>query len=108
MGIPARSWISSTRRILGIGAVGCLLIAAVILFAALHARNDFLGPLLYLQDATKYTLAIGLTFFQSASQYDIQFNLLMAAALLVVAPVVVLFIIFQRAFIEGISFGGSK
>lgn len=36
MGIPARSWISSTRRILGIGAVGCLLIAAAILFAALR------------------------------------------------------------------------
>ena len=82
--------------------------AVVVLFAALHAWNDFLGPLLYLQDATMYTLAIGLTFFQSASQYDIQFNLLMAAALLVVAPVVALFIIFQRAFIEGISFGGSK
>jgi len=83
-------------------------LAVVALFAALHAWNDFLGPLLYLQDATMYTLAVGLTFFQSASQYDIQFNLLMAASLLVVAPVITLFLIFQRAFVEGISFGGSK
>ncbi|MDQ3695864.1 MAG: carbohydrate ABC transporter permease [Chloroflexota bacterium] len=83
-------------------------LAVVALFAALHAWNDFLGPLLYLQDASMYTLAVGLTFFQSASQYDIQFNLLMAASLLVVAPVITLFLIFQRAFIEGISFGGSK
>jgi multiple sugar transport system permease protein len=83
-------------------------VAVVVLLAALHAWNDFLGPLLYLQDATMYTLAVGLTFFQSASQYDIQFNLLMAASLLVVAPVIALFLVFQRAFIEGISFGGSK
>lgn len=82
--------------------------AVVLLLAALHAWNDFLGPLLYLQDATMYTLAVGLTFFQSASQYDIQFNLLMAASLLVVAPVITLFLIFQRAFVEGISFGGTK
>jgi multiple sugar transport system permease protein len=38
----------------------------------------------------------------------VQFNLLMAASLLVVAPVITLFLIFQRAFVEGISFGGSK
>lgn len=83
-------------------------LSVVALFAALHAWNDFLGPLLFLQDATMYTLAVGLTFFQSASQYDIQFNLLMAASLLVVAPVITLFLIFQRAFVEGISFGGTK
>jgi multiple sugar transport system permease protein len=83
-------------------------LAVVLLLAALHAWNDFLGPLLYLQDASMYTLAVGLTFFQSASQYSVQFNLLMAASLLVVAPVITLFLIFQRAFVEGISFGGSK
>ena len=47
------------------------------IFAALHAWNDFLGPLIYLQEEAKYTLAIGLNFFRSA--HDIQFNLLMAA-----------------------------
>jgi multiple sugar transport system permease protein len=62
--------------------------------------------LIYLQDETKYTLAIGLTFFRSS--HDVQFNLLMAASALVVLPVVVLFLIFQRAFVEGISMGGLK
>jgi hypothetical protein len=55
-----------------------------------------------------YTSAVGPTFFQSASQYDIQFNLLMAASpLVVMAPVITLFLIFQRAFVQGISFGVS-
>ncbi len=83
-------------------------VSVVCLFAALHAWNDFLGPYLYLQDADNYTLAIGLTFFRSASQYDVQFNLLMAASALVVAPVVILFLAFQRFFIEGVQIGSFK
>ncbi|CAA9556681.1 MAG: N-acetyl-D-glucosamine ABC transporter, permease protein 2 [uncultured Truepera sp.] len=76
------------------------------IFAALHAWNDFIGPLIYLQDESRYTLAIGLTFFRS--QYDVQFNLLMAASTLVVLPVVVIFLLFQRAFLEGITLGSIK
>ena len=76
------------------------------IFAALYAWNDFIGPLIYLQDESKYTLAIGLTFFRS--QYDVQFNLLMAASTLIVLPVVVIFLLFQRAFLEGITLGSVK
>lgn len=83
-------------------------LVAVSLFAALHAWNDFLGPLLYLQDAGKYTLSIGLTFFQSQSRYDVQVNLLMAASALVILPVVLIFLSFQRAFVEGVTVGGFK
>ncbi len=83
-------------------------ISVVCLFAALHAWNDFLGPYLYLQKEDSYTLAIGLTFFRSASQYDVQYNLLMAASALVVLPVVVLFLAFQRFFIEGVQVGSFK
>jgi multiple sugar transport system permease protein len=83
-------------------------LSAVSLFAALHAWNDFLGPLLYLQDPSKYTLSIGLTFFQSQSRYDIQFNLLMAASVLVILPVVLIFLSFQRAFVEGVTVGSFK
>jgi multiple sugar transport system permease protein len=81
-------------------------IGVISIFAGLHAWNDFLGPLIYLQDETKYTLSIGLTFFQS--QREIQFSLLMAAATLIVLPVVALFLFFQRAFVEGISLGSIK
>ena len=83
-------------------------VSVVCLFAALHAWNDFLGPYLYLQKESSYTLAIGLTFFRSASQYDVQYNLLMAASVLVVLPVVILFLAFQRFFIEGVQVGSFK
>jgi multiple sugar transport system permease protein len=83
-------------------------LSAVSLFAGLHAWNDFLGPLIFLQDETTYTLAIGLTFFESQSQYDIQLNLLMAASALVVLPVIVVFLMFQRVFVEGVTLGSMK
>ncbi len=83
-------------------------VSAVSLFAFIHAWNDFLGPLIYLQDETKYTLAVGLKFFQSQSSYDVQFNLLMAASALIVLPVVVAFLLFQRTFVEGVSMGSIK
>jgi len=83
-------------------------IGAIAIFAGVHAWNDFLGPLIYLQDASKYTLSIGLTFFQQQDAYDVKFNLLMAASALIVLPVIVMFLAFQRNFIEGISVGSLK
>jgi multiple sugar transport system permease protein len=81
-------------------------IGVISIFAGLHAWNDFLGPLIFLQDESKYTLSIGLTFFKA--QREMQFSLLMAASTLVVLPVVALFLLFQRAFVEGISLGSIK
>jgi multiple sugar transport system permease protein len=81
-------------------------IAAVAIFAAVGAWNDFLGPLLYLQDDSVHTLAIGLQSFRST--HDIQFNLLMAASVMVVIPVILLFFAFQRFFIKGVTMGSIK
>lgn len=81
-------------------------LAVVAIFAAVFAWNDFLAPLLYLQDENKYTLAIGLQFYRS--QYDVQFNLLMAASTLVILPLVLIFLMFQRQFIEGATMGSFK
>ncbi len=83
-------------------------IGVIAIFAGIHAWNDFLGPLIYLQDASKYTLSIGLTFFQQQDAYDVQFNLLMAASALIVLPVIVMFLLFQKAFVEGITVGSIK
>ncbi len=83
-------------------------LGVIAIFAFIHAWNDFLGPLIFLQDSSKYTLSIGLTFFQQQDAYDVQFNLLMAASALIVLPVVVMFLLFQRAFVEGISIGSIK
>jgi multiple sugar transport system permease protein len=81
-------------------------IVVVTIFAAVGAWNEFLLPLLYLQDNSKYPLAVGLAFY--TSQHDVAYNLLMAAATLVVLPVVVIFLFAQRFFIEGITVGGVK
>jgi multiple sugar transport system permease protein len=76
------------------------------ILAAVAAWNEFLLPLLYLQESDKYTLAIGLAFF--TSEHDVAYNLLMAASTLIVLPVVIVFILAQRFFIEGITVGGVK
>lgn len=81
-------------------------IAAVAIFTGTAAWNDFLGPLIYLQDDTMRTLSIGIQAFRST--HDIQFNLLMAASLMIILPLIVLFFAFQRTFIEGISLGSVR
>ena len=71
------------------------------------AWNDFLGPLLYIQDQEKYTLQIGLQVFQN--QATTQWNYLMAGATLVLIPTILLFFFAQRYFIEGMDLtGGAK
>jgi len=81
-------------------------IATVAIFAALGAWNDFLGPLIYLQDNSKYTLSIGLAFFRS--EHNLRLNLLMAASTVVVTPVILLFLSCQRYFVEGITLGSVR
>jgi multiple sugar transport system permease protein len=63
--------------------------------------NDFLGPLLYINSEQKYTLQIGLTIFRGTVQT--QWNYLMAASVIALVPVILIFFIFQRYFIEGIN-----
>jgi multiple sugar transport system permease protein len=77
------------------------------LFQFMGTWNDFLGPLLYLTDQKDYTLALGLQFFQSQSG-GTEWNYLMAASLLVVMPVMIIFFFTQKSFIEGISTTGIK
>lgn len=71
------------------------------------AWNDFLGPLLYIHEESKYTLQIGLQSFQSQSAT--QWNYLMAGATLVMIPTILLFFFAQKYFIEGMDLtGGTK
>jgi len=81
-------------------------IAVVAIFAAVNAWNDFLTPLIYLSDESRYPLSIGLQFFKA--EHTVSFTLLMAASTLVVLPVVVLFLVFQRFFVEGVTVGAIK
>jgi multiple sugar transport system permease protein len=82
-------------------------IAAVGLFSFLFCFNDFFGPLLYTgESSSHWTLSLGLSQFRSL--YQVQWNLVMAATLLVMAPVILLFFLAQRAFVEGVTLTGVK
>jgi multiple sugar transport system permease protein len=82
-------------------------IAAVALFSFLYTFNDFFLPLLYLREnPAHWVLQIGLSEFRSLHQ--VQWNLTMAATLLVMAPVIIVFFLAQRAFVEGVTLTGVK
>lgn len=76
-------------------------LATVAIFSFNGAWNDFLGPLLYLNDENLYTLQLGLAVFKG--QLSTQWNYLMAGSLLVLLPVILLFFFFQKYFIQGIN-----
>src|SRR4051794_5968908 len=82
-------------------------LAAVGLFMFLFTFSDFFGPLLYAgDDEAHWTLSVGLAQFRTLHQ--VQWNLTMAATIMVLAPVVVLFFLAQRAFVEGVTLTGVK
>lgn len=68
--------------------------------------NAFFEPLIYLNNRDQYTLAIGLNFFNG--QLDVKMNLLMAASVTVMLPILILFFFAQRSFVEGITLTGLK
>ena len=82
-------------------------IAAVALFSFLYCFNDFFLPFLYLRENPDAWVAqIGLAEFRSLHQ--VQWNLTMAATLLVMAPVIIIFFLAQKAFVEGVTLTGVK
>lgn len=76
------------------------------LFTFLGAWNDFLGPLVYLNSESKYTLALGLQQFKGL--YSAEWHLMMAAATVVLLPAIIVFFVGQKYFIEGIALTGIK
>jgi multiple sugar transport system permease protein len=82
-------------------------LSVVALFSFMWAWNNFLGPLLFFQRPDQYTLALGLQAFQS-QQGGTDWNLLMAASMLVMLPVIILFFLAQKTFIRGIATTGLK
>jgi multiple sugar transport system permease protein len=70
--------------------------------------NDFLGPLIYLDTNAKWTLAIGLNSLQGLQWGRDTTNLVMAVSVMMIAPIIVLFFLAQRTFIQGIVLTGIK
>jgi multiple sugar transport system permease protein len=109
--------LDEAARIDGLGHVGIFLriilplskpaLAVVALFHFIYVWNDFLGPLIFLTHRDQYTLALGLQMYQSQAGLT-PWNLLMAASAMVIAPILILFMLTQRTFVQGAATEGLK
>lgn len=81
-------------------------VATVAIFSFMAHWNDFLGPLIYLGNPDLRTLALGLYAFQG--EHAVELHLLMAAATVVMVPLLLLFAVAQRYFIQGVVISGVK
>ena len=81
-------------------------LAAIAIFNFQGVWNDFLAPLVFLHDQSKFTVALGLNFFRGT--YDVHWGYLMAASLVAMLPMIIVFFLAQKQFIEGISLSGLK
>jgi multiple sugar transport system permease protein len=82
-------------------------ISATAMFMFFFTWNDYFGPLLYTSDQPQnWPVGVGLASFRGL--HHVEWNLVMAATVLVMAPVVVLFFFAQKAFVEGVTLTGVK
>ena len=81
-------------------------LSTLTIFTFVNTWNDFLGPLIYLKTESKKTLQLGLKMF--ISQYSSEFGLIMAASVLSLIPVLIVFLSLQKYFVEGIAATGVK
>jgi multiple sugar transport system permease protein len=81
-------------------------LATVAVFQFIRSWTDYLNPLIYLNDQKLYTLQLGL--YQYSSQYGREWGLLMAAAVLITLPIIIIFFFTQRTFVQGVTLSGIK
>ena len=81
-------------------------LSTLTIFTFVATWNDFLGPMIYLKTEAKKTLQIGLRMF--ISQYSSEYGLIMAASVLSLIPVLIVFLSLQKYFVEGIAATGVK
>lgn len=81
-------------------------LSTLTIFTFVNTWNDFLGPLIYLKTEAKKTLQLGLKMF--LSQYSSEYGLIMAASVLSLIPVLIVFLSLQQYFVEGIASTGVK
>lgn len=81
-------------------------LSTLTIFTFVNTWNDFLGPLIYLTTESKKTLQLGLRMF--ISQFGSEYGLIMAASVLSLIPVLVVFLSLQKYFVEGVAASGVK
>ncbi|MBI3920296.1 MAG: carbohydrate ABC transporter permease [Armatimonadetes bacterium] len=108
--------LEEAARIDGCGYFGCYwriilpllkpALAAVGIFTFMNTWNNFMGPLIYLNDQRLYPLSLGL--FQFRLEHSTDFGMLMSASTLMTLPVVAVFFVAQKHFIQGVTLTGMK
>jgi multiple sugar transport system permease protein/sn-glycerol 3-phosphate transport system permease protein len=83
-------------------------LVTVAIFSFIGSWNDFFGPLIYLNSEDMYTVALGLANFSGSDRVGPQMHLLMAGSFMAIIPVLIVFFVAQRLFIQGIVFTGIK
>lgn len=81
-------------------------VSAVVILTFQSFYNDFLKPLIYINDSTKFTVQLGLSSFRG--MFNTQFDLLMAASVFALAPILVVYMLGQKYFVEGVVTSGIK
>jgi multiple sugar transport system permease protein len=80
--------------------------ATLMIFTFKGAWNDYMAPMLYLQSEEKFTIQLGLSYFRT--QYFMEYGLTMAATVVSVIPIVIMYIFAQKYMVEGVSHTGLK
>lgn len=114
MGIPVE--LSESAMIDGCSVLGRFMyivvpqskpaLLAVMIMAMQDQWNNYLEPLIYINTNSKQTISVGLTFF--SGMYNIQWNLVFAAAVIVAMPILIVFVFLQKYFIQGVVVSGVK
>jgi multiple sugar transport system permease protein len=78
------------------------------IFIFMWSWNDFFTPLIYLQDTSKYPLALGLQLFRTYGEYSTRWDYIMAGSVLMSIPPLLVFFFSQRYFVEGVTVTGLK
>jgi len=81
-------------------------LATIVIFSFMNNWNDFIGPLIYLTETRLYTLAIGIQ--QIMDRNDPRWSILLPAGVIMTTPILVIFFVLQKYFIQGISLSGIK
>jgi multiple sugar transport system permease protein len=114
MGIPNE--LSEAARIDGLSEYGIWwrimlpnakpALITLVIFTFVNTWNDFLGPLIYLNNTQLKTIQIGLRMF--TTQYTSDYALIMAASVVALIPVLIIFLSLQKQFVEGVAYSGVK
>lgn len=81
-------------------------LSTLTIFTFVATWNDFLGPMIYLRTDTKKTIQLGLRMF--ISQYAAEYGLIMAASVIALIPVLIIFLSLQKYFVAGVAMSGVK